>query len=443
MAADYQFHDADVIAPEVYGRTSHPHQAFAWLRANDPLRYVSAEGFRPFWAVTKHADIIEVERQPELFLSEPRPIVVPEAINPEVRAELIAQIFERLKDSPKLLQVLATAGQGGLIRSLVQMDAPDHPKYRALVQPWFKPANLKRLEDRLDVITRNILDTMMGDGRERTLDFVQDVAVFHPLKMIIELLGVPEADEWRILKLTNELFAGDDPEMRRTGADPLSIFETIKDLYEYFDRMTEERRARPTEDLASYIANGRIDGEYLPFKELISYYIIVATAGHETTRTAMSGGLLALLQNPDQFERLRTGGDELMKLAVEEMIRWSTPVTQFCRTATRDYQLRGKTVRAGDNLALFYASANRDEDVFDEPDKFKVDRQPNRHIAFGMGPHMCLGNLLARMELRIFYAQFLPRIESIELAGEPSFLRASFVHGVKHLPIRVKLRPAT
>jgi cytochrome P450 len=443
MAADYQFHDADVIAPEVYGRISHPHQAFAWLRANDPLRYVSAEGFRPFWAVTKHADIIEVERQPELFLSEPRPIVVPEATNPEVRAELIAQIFERLKESPKLLQVLATSGQTGLIRSLVQMDAPDHTKYRALVQPWFKPANLKRLEERLDVITRNILDTMMGDGRERTLDFVQDVAVFHPLKMIIELLGVPEEDEWRILKLTNELFAGDDPEMRRTGADPLSIFETIKDLYEYFDRMTEERRARPTEDLASYIANGKIDGEYLPFKELISYYIIVATAGHETTRTAMSGGLLALLQNPDQFERLRNSGDELMKLAVEEMIRWSTPVTQFCRTATRDYELRGKTVRAGENLALFYASANRDEEVFDEPNRFKVDRQPNRHIAFGMGPHMCLGNILARMELRIFYTQFLPRIESMELAGEPSFLRASFVHGVKHLPIRVKLRPAT
>jgi len=324
----------------------------------------------------------------------------------------------------------------------VQMDAPDHPKYRELVQPWFKPANLKRLEDRLEVITRNILDTMMGDGRERTLDFVQDVAVFHPLKMIVELLGVPDQDEWRILKLTNELFAGDDPEMRRVGADPLSIFETIKDLYEYFDRMTEERRARPTEDLASYIANGKIDGEYLPFKELISYYIIVATAGHETTRTAMSGGLLALLSNPDQFELLRSGPDALMKLAVEEMIRWSTPVTQFCRTATRDTELRGKSIRAGENLGLFYASANRDEEIFDEPTKFKVDRQPNRHLAFGMGPHMCLGNILARMELRIFYTQFLPRIESIELAGDPKFLRASFVHGVKHLPIRFKLKPA-
>ncbi len=245
MAAGYQFRDADVISPEVYGRISHPHEAFAWLRANDPLRFVEPEGYRPFWAVTKHADIIEIERQPELFASEPRPIVGPEITNPQVRADVIAQIFERLKDSPKLLQVLATSGQAGLIRSLVQMDAPDHPKYRELVQPWFKPANLKRLEDRLEVITRNILDEMMGDGSERTLDFVQDVAVFHPLKMIVELLGVPEEDEWRILKLTNELFAGDDPEMRRTGSDPLSLFETIKDLYEYFDRMTR-RASRST-----------------------------------------------------------------------------------------------------------------------------------------------------------------------------------------------------
>ena len=442
-AQAYEFHDADVISPEVYGRISHPHQAFAWLRANDPLRYIETEGYRPFWAVTKHADVVEVERQPELFASEPRPIIGPEITNPEMRADVIAQIFKRLQDSPKLLAVLATSGQQGLIRSLVQMDAPDHPKYRALVQPWFKPANLKRLEDRLEVITTNILDTMMGDGGIRTLDFVHDVSVFHPLKMIVELLGVPPADEWRILKLTNELFAGDDPEMRRGAADPLSMFETIKDLYEYFDRMTDERRARPTEDLASYIANGKIDGEYLPFKELISYYIIVATAGHETTRTAMSGGLLALLQHRDQFELLKKNQSEsLIKLAVEEMIRWSTPVSQFCRTATRDCELRGKSIRAGDNLGLFYASANRDEEVFEQPDRFMVDRQPNRHIAFGMGPHMCLGNILARMELRIFYTQFLPRIESIELAGDPSFLRASFVHGVKHLPIRFRLKPA-
>ena len=443
MAAhgSYQFQDADVIAPEVYGRLGHPLEAFAWLRANDPLRKVEPEGYRPFWVVTRHEDIVEIEKQPDIFLSAPRPILGPEAASPEMRAEVIAEIFNRLKDSPKLLEVLATAGEGGLIRSLVQMDPPDHPKYRALVQPWFKPSNIKRLEERLTVIIDQILDDMMGDGRVRELDFVQDVSVWPPLKLITELLGVPEEDEWRILKLTNELFAGDDPEMKRAGEDPLSIFETIKDLFEYFTRLTEEKRANPGEDLGSYIANGRIDGEYLPYKELISYYIIVATAGHETTRTAISGGLHALLTNPDQLRKLQAGiaDDDVVKLAVEEMIRWTTPVAQFSRTATRDYELRGKQIREGDTLGLFYVSANHDEAIFKDPEKFRIDRQPNRHLAFGTGPHQCLGLLLARLEMRIFFSRFIPRIAQMELAAAPEHLKASFVHGFKHLPIRFQL----
>jgi hypothetical protein len=324
------------------------------------------------------------------------------------------------------------------------MDPPDHPKYRALVQPWFKPSNIKRLEDSLQTIITRILDDMMGDGTVRELDFVQDVAVWPPLKLITQLLGVPDEDEWRILKLTNELFAGDDPEMKRVGEDPLSIFETIKDLYDYFTRLTDERRAHPTEDLASYIANGRIDGEYLPYKELISYYTIVATAGHETTRTAISGGLHALLRNPDQLELLQKNihDEELVKLAVEEMIRWTTPVAQFSRTATRDYSLRGKQIKAGDTVGLMYAAANFDEEIFDAPFEFRIDRKPNRHLAFGTGPHQCLGLLLARLEMRIFFTQFIPRIDMIELTGPGEHLRASFVHGFKHLPIRYRLRPA-
>jgi cytochrome P450 len=444
MSSAYTFNDDDVIAPAVYGRIGHPHQAFAWLRANDPLRYVKPTGFRPFWAVTRHADIIEIEKQPELFASEPRPLLSPEVTRPEMRQELISQIFERLQDSPKLLEVLATAGEGGLIRSLVQMDPPDHTKYRALVQPWFKPTNIKRLDDQLTAIIHDILDDMMGDGGTRELDFVQDIAVWPPLKLITALLGVPEADEWRILKLTNELFAGDDPEMKRVGEDPLSIFDTIKDLYAYFTRLTDERRANPTEDLASYIANGRIDGEYLPYKELISYYIIVATAGHETTRTAISGGLHALLTHPEQLRKLQDNihDEELVKLAVEEMIRWTTPVAQFSRTATADYELRGQKISQGDTLGLMYAAANFDEDIFEAPFEFRIDRKPNRHLAFGTGPHQCLGLLLARLEMRIFFTQFIPRIEHMELASEPEHLRASFVHGLKHLPIRYRLRPA-
>lgn len=441
MNSDYVFNDNDVILPEVYGAIGHPHQAFAWLRKNDALRKVSPEGFVPFWAVTRHADIIEIEKKAALFASESRPLLIKEASTPEMKAEVITAIFERLKDSPKLLEVLASAGEGGLIRSLVQMDAPDHGKYRDLTQAWFKPSNIKALEDRLAVITGEILDTMMADGSEQELDFVQDVAVWPPLKLISELLGVPAADEWRILKLTNELFAGDDPEMRRVGDDPLSIFDTIKDIYDFFGDITEQRRANPTEDLASYIANGKIDGEYLPYKELISYYTIVATAGHDTTRNAISGGLHALLANPAQMQRFKeiVQDENALKLAIEEMIRWSTPVAQFARTAMEDCEVGGQKIEKGECLGLFYASANFDEAVFDKPLEFNIERKPNRHLAFGTGPHQCLGLILARMEMRLFFQQLIPRIESMELISEER-IRASFVHGFKHMKIRFKLR---
>jgi cytochrome P450 len=440
--AKYEFADADVIAPEVYVEKGHPHEAFAWLRENDPLRLVEPEGYQPFWVVTKHADIIEIEKQAEQFTNQPRPILMRETAAPEMREEIVAELFKRLQDSPKLLEVMASAGEGGLIRSLVQMDAPDHQKYRGLVQPWFKPTNIKALEERLDTVIQDVLDTMMGDGSEQTVDFAQDIAVYPPLRLITELLGVPEEDEWRILKLTNELFAGDDPEMQRMADDPLSIFDTIKEIYDYFDKITEQFRAQPNEQLASYIANGKIDGEYLPFKELISYYTIVATAGHDTTRNAITGGLHALITNPDQLKKLQDDPSEnAIKLAVEEMIRWSTPVVQFARTAQQDCEIRGKQIKKGDCLGLMYASANFDEEKFENPFSFDVARKPNHHLAFGTGPHQCLGLLLARLEMRIFFQQLIPRIESIELDGGPERLRASFVHGLKHLNIRYKLKP--
>ena len=438
----YEFSEADVIAPEVYVEKGHPHEAFAWLRKNDPLRLIEPQGYQPFWVVTQHADIIEIEKQADRFTNQPRPILMRETAAPEMREEIVAELFKRLQDSPKLMEVMASAGEGGLIRSLVQMDAPDHLKYRALVQPWFKPTNIKALEQRLDTVIQDVLDKMMGDGSQQTVDFAQDVAVYPPLRLITELLGVPEEDEWRILKLTNELFAGDDPEMQRMADDPLSIFDTIKEIYDYFDQITEKFRAQPNEQLASYIANGKIDGEYLPFKELISYYTIVATAGHDTTRNAITGGLHALITNPEQLRKLQEDPNEdAIKLAVEEMIRWSTPVAQFSRTAQVDCEIRGKQIKKGDCLGLMYASANFDEEKFDNPFSFDVSRKPNHHLAFGTGPHQCLGLLLARLEMRIFFQQLIPRIESIELDGDPERLRASFVHGLKHLNIRYKLKP--
>lgn len=440
---EFPFPEDIIISADVYGKNSTPHEAFTWLRKNDPLRYFEPEGFLPFWAATKQEHIAEIEKLPDIFESAPRPILGPGGAgggiggaDQEIPPEAVEFIKEVIGDSP-MNQAL---GEGGLLRTLIHMDPPDHPKYRDLVQPWFKPSNLKKLEDRLEEITTEILDEMMGDGSERTMDFVTDLAVYHPLKMLCELLGVPKKDEGLILKLTNEIFAGDDEEMRR-DSNPLSLLVTIKELFEYFTSMTENRRKHPTEDLASYIANGKIDGEYLPYKELISYYIIVATAGHDTTRNAMAGGLLALIEHPDQIEKFRQD-PELVKLVVEEIIRWTAPVNQFSRVASQEYKLGGKTIRQGDTVGLFYASANRDETVFDNPFEFQVDRKPNKHMSFGSGPHICLGMLLARMELRVFFRQLVPRLEKIELAGEPEYLKASFVHGIKHLPIRYRLKPA-
>jgi cytochrome P450 len=426
MVSELPFPEEDIIATEYYGEHSHPHERFRWLRANDPLRYFTPEGYAPFWAATTHDDIVEIEKQPEIFQSATRTQILPDKL---------------LEAAQKQSESLGRDSEEPLFRSLVNMDPPDHKPFRQLVMPWFRPSILNRLEARLEEITRDIIDEMMGDGGEQECDFVQDVAVWGPLRLICEILGVPQEDEQLLLRLTNEIFAGEDAEMNRSKQDSSGLMSTIMDLITYFTEITASRRATPTQDLCSYIANGRIEGEYLADADLFGYYIIVVTAGHETTRTAMSGGLKALLDYPDQMQKL-IEDPGLMKLGTEEMIRWTVPVAQFCRVATRDYTIRDKTIRAGDSVGLFYASACRDEAYFQDGDQFRVDRQPNKHLAFGTGPHLCLGTVLARMEMRIFFKQLLPRIVKMEMTSDADYLQASFVHGIKHLPIRYQLRAA-
>ena len=333
-----------------------------------------------------------------------------------------------------VLQVIATAGLATAGCAAFGLDWRASVGLGLIVALSSTACVLRVLTDRAQ------LDS--GPGRNALgVLLVQDVAVKAPLRLITELLGVPREDEWRILQLTNELFAGDDPEMQRMADDPLSIFDTIKDIYQYFSDLTDKLRAEPEENLASYIANGRINGEYMPYKELISYYTIVATAGHDTTRNSISGGLHALLTHPEQLKLLQetAGDEEALKLAVEEMLRWTTPVVQFSRTAEQDYELRGKTIRQGDTVGLMYASASFDEDIFDDPFKFDITRKPNRHLAFGTGPHQCLGLILARLEMRLLFQQLVPRIAEMEVMGAPERIRASFVHGLKHMPIRYRL----
>jgi cytochrome P450 len=382
------------------------------MRRNAPVVWVEPPGFRPFWAVSRHADIIEIERQNDRFLNGPRAVLQSIAQEDAVRA--------------------FTGGNDQILRTLIHMDNPDHRVFRAMTQEWFQPRSLNRLQDRIADLARRTVDRMAAQGG--VCDFVSEVAVWYPLHVIMMILGAPESDEARLLKLTQELFGPQDPDMQRQKTESPDM-GTVQDFFAYFTRMTEARRANPQDDVATVIANATIDGKPIGHLEAMSYYIIVATAGHDTTSSSTAGGLLALIRNPDQLARLKAD-PSLIPAAVDEMIRWTTPVKHFMRTATEDYVLRGQKIRKGDALMLLYHAANRDEDAFEAPDAFRIDRAPNRHIAFGYGPHLCLGQFLAKMEMRALFAELIPRLESIELAGEPAWVQSSFVSGLKRLPVR-------
>lgn len=417
MSAPTMDDAAKVLAdPKAYADDVRLHTALTHLRANNPVAWVDNAPYRPFWAITKHADIMAVERDNDLFISEPRPLLATAAAD-----DLAKQQLE--------------AGMG--LRTLIHMDDPHHRKVRAIGADWFRPKAMRDLKVRVDELAKRYVDKMRHIGPE--CDFVTAIAVDFPLYVIMSLLGLPEEDFTRMHMLTQEMFGGDDDEYKRDGGSLEDQLAVLMDFFTYFSTLTASRRANPTEDLASAIANGTIDGEPLSDVDTASYYVIVASAGHDTTKDAISGGLHALIENPDQLARLQAQ-PELMGTAVEEMIRWSTPVKEFMRTATADTTVRGVPIAKGDSVYLAYVSGNRDEDVFDDPHRFDVGRDPNKHLAFGYGVHFCLGAALARMEMNSLFTELLGRLDSIELAGTPELSATTFVGGLKHLPIRYSLR---
>lgn len=417
MSAPTMDDAANVLAdPTAYADDSRLHAALTHLRANNPVAWVNNAPYRPFWAITKHADIMAIERDNNLFISEPRPLLATAAADDLAREQL-------------------EAGMG--LRTLIHMDDPHHRKVRAIGADWFRPKAMRALKVRVDELAKRYVDKMAEIGNE--CDFVTAVAVDFPLYVIMSLLGLPEEDFARMHMLTQEMFGGDDEEYKRDSGSLEDQLAVLMDFFAYFSALTAARRERPTDDLASAIANGRIDGEPLSDVDTASYYVIVASAGHDTTKDAISGGLLALIENPGEMDRLRAN-PELMGTAVEEMIRWSTPVKEFMRTATEDTSVRGVPIAKGESVYLAYVSGNRDEDVFADPFRFDVARDPNKHLAFGYGVHFCLGAALARMEMNSLFSELLPRLESIELAGKPELSATTFVGGLKHLPIRYSLR---
>jgi cytochrome P450 len=318
------------------------------------------------------------------------------------------------------------------------MDPPEHRKFRQIASAYFTPRAIQSLQPLIDKTARQLVDDL---GREGECDFIARIASIHPLKVIARILGVPESDEPFILKLTNELFGSEDPEFQR-GPDHFEHTKSLfMDFWTYFSTVIADRRKQPRDDLASVIANAKIDGQPMGDLETMGYCLITFTAGHETTRGSIGGGLDVLLDDPKQLARW--GSDPAVTpKAIDEIVRFVTPVNHMMRTAAADYVLRGKKIRKGDHLVLFYASANRDEEVFEAPDALRLDRNPNRHLGFGIGEHYCLGANLARMTSGTLFRELTGRIEKIERTGKTERTASNLVPGIKHLPIRYRIGAA-
>jgi cytochrome P450 len=414
---------AKIVDPKAYADGS-IYEAYRWLRQHEPMGRVEAEGFDPFRLITRYADVVDIGRNSDLFHNGPQPVLTSRAA---------------------IRKMLELTGGMPVVYSLIHMDSPDHEKYRSFTYSWFQPANLRRLEGRIHEIARSLVNRMATLGGQ--CDFVKEIALHYPLLVIMEILGLPQEDEPLMLRLTQELFGATDPELNKTGNTSLSLRDegqqldltSLMTMMEYFNKLTAQRRATPTDDLASTIANARIDGEPLPDLATMGYYVIVATAGHDTTSSSTGGAMWALAEHPEAFRRLKAD-PSLVRPMIDEAIRWTTPVKHFMRRATQDTQFNGHAISKDEWLMLCYASANRDETVFEEPDAFRIDRKPNRQIAFGYGAHACLGQHLGRMEMRILFEELLPRLESVELDGQPAMSEALFVNGLKRLPIRFKMK---
>jgi cytochrome P450 len=411
---------ARVVAdPRSYADWDNLHESLSTIRREHPFARAEIEGYNPFWVASKFDDIQTVARANDVFLSG----------------------LGGLQDNATLDYAIK-AGIGQQFRSIVAMNEPEHMKYRMLTQAWFQPRNLRPLEENIRAIARRHVDRLVAAGG--ACDFVNEVAVHYPLFVVMSILGVPEEDEPMMLRLTQQYFGNNDDELNRNHQKPTpeqaaaTLHAVIAEVNDYFRKVSADRRRNPTNDLVSVVANSVIDGEPISDLDAMGYYVTVAFAGHDTTSSSTAGGLWALCEHPDQFALVKAEPERIAAL-VEESIRWTSPVHQFVRRAAADREVRGQTVRRGDWVALCFPSGNRDEEVFEDPFRFRVDRNTNRHIAFGYGAHMCLGMHLARLEMRIFFEELLPRLKSVELAGTPRRTVTNFVGGPKSVPIRYEI----
>jgi cytochrome P450 len=392
---------SEVFDPEYWGRHGAPHDVLTTLRREDPVYLYESDQYDPAWLLTRYKDVELVGRNSKLFLSGPRTVF----------------------HNPK--------GFKSPLIGLPQLDAPQHTLHRRAMQGWFTPKAIHGLETRLAEIAKETVDHMAASD---TTEFCHEVGARLPLKMICEFLGIPEEDEVVVWQLTQDVFSVADADMARA----VSAQEGVRNAMAFCADIGKSRQASPTDDFASTIANAEINGERMTIQEIASHLMIMISAGHDTTASAINGGMLALIRHPEQLARLRQH-PELTESAVNEMLRYVTPTTNFVRTAAEDTEIRGVKIAKGDDVCIHFCAANRDEEVFERPQAFEIDRQPNRHLTFGTGPHACIGQLLARIEMKALFDELIPRLDNIELNGEPEHIKAFFVSGLKKLPVKYQI----
>ena len=416
-----------VIDPRSYADWNTALDLFDRLRAETPVvRIESPTGdHEPFWLVTRYDDVMRISKDNATFLNAPRPVVFTNKAGEALAREVTTRQGE---ESPNL------------VSSLVAMDAPKHPKMRRLTQEWFMPKNMRTIEARIRELAKATTERLIAAGPEA--DFVPLVAAPYPLHVVMQILGVPEEDEPKMLFLTQQMFGGQDEDLNRSGMANLTpemisqiVFGAVAEFETYFEGLAAQRRANPTDDVATILATAEIDGQPISARDRAGYYIITASAGHDTTSASTAGAMLALAKDPEQFAKVKADRGLLPNI-VEEAIRWTTPVQHFMRMANADVELSGVKIAKGDWIMINYVAANHDPAQFDNPRKFDVTRDQTRHLAFGAGAHQCLGLHLARMEMRLLFEALLDRLESIELAGEPRRAKSTFVGGLKTLPLR-------
>ncbi|MGA4538957.1 cytochrome P450 [Uniformispora flossi] len=395
----------DVFSADAY-ENGIPHDDFAVLRRASPVhRHPDPELPEGFWAVTRHADVVTVSRNPEVFSS-------------YERLSLLGEAEGELLDTQRLM--------------MLNMDPPEHSRLRSLVNRGFTPRTTHTLESTIEAACERIVAEAveLGEG-----DFVALCSAELPLVVIADLMGVPQEHRHRLFHWSNMLVGADDPEL---GLDPDAGLAAQMEMFEYADKLGAEKRACPVDDIVSKLVCPDRDGNELTPLEFDLFFMLLAVAGNETTRNAISGGMLALTRHPEQWERLKADPEGLAATAADEIVRWVSPVNAFRRTALRDTELGGTRIAAGDKVVVFYSSANYDEDVFADPRSFDIGRDPNPMLGFGGGgPHFCLGRHLAKLELEVMFRTLARHADRVELTGPALRMRSNFLNGIKEMPVRI------